>query len=84
MLYCNLTGLVHGHDEVHDWYQQNVTHLDTAGPSISPGDMASPAGVATMTALEAGGPTPHATRTATGMTADTLVTDPFEWRRRTR
>ena len=41
--YCNLTGIVHGHYEVHDWYQQNVVPtLTTASPFVCPGNSMPP------------------------------------------
>lgn len=41
--YSDLTGIVHGHYEVHDWYQQHVVPtLGTAGPFVGPGPTATP------------------------------------------
>ena len=41
--YCDLTGIVHGHYEVHDWYQQNVVPtLTTASPFVCPGNSMPP------------------------------------------
>ena len=41
--YSDLTGIVHGHYEVHDWYQQHVVPtLRTAGPFVGPGPTATP------------------------------------------
>lgn len=41
--YCDLTGIVNGHFEVHDWYLQNVVPtLGTNGPFLCPGSMANP------------------------------------------
>lgn len=41
--YYDLTQIVHGHYEVHDWYQQNVVPiLGTATPFVSPGNTALP------------------------------------------
>jgi hypothetical protein len=60
--YYNLTGIVHGHYEVHDWYQSNVVPtLGSAQQFVGPGSTTSP------TSMPSGGDNPE--RSAAGAAA---------------